>query len=216
MIFADADALLRGEGRFAVTAAGVPWKRIFTLLAVAGFVYGATMGSFGLRPLQAVYSGLKVPLLLCGATLCCLPSFVVLNTLLGLREDLASAVRAVLAAQGAVALVLAALAPVTVVAYASSSHYPFAITANGACFLVAAVAGQVALARPYRVLIARNPRHRVTRAAWLVLYILVAIQLAWMLRPYVGAPQLPTRFLREEPWDNAYVWVVRTVMRAAG
>ena len=66
-------------------------------------------------------------------------------------------------------------------------------------------------ARHYRPLVARNPRHRVGRAAWLFLYVFVAIQSAWVLRPFVGAPGLPTRFFREGAWSNAYVMLVRSV-----
>lgn len=60
----------------------------------------------------------------------------------------------------------------------------------------------------------KNPRHRLGRGLWLGIYVLVAIQLAWMLRPFIGAPGLETRFLRAESWDNAYVVVMRTVVMA--
>ena len=49
------------------------------------------------------------------------------------------------------------------------------------------------------------------RFAWAALYVFVAIQLAWVLRPFVGSPTLPTRFFREEAWDNAYVVVAKKV-----
>jgi hypothetical protein len=56
-----------------------------------------------------------------------------------------------------------------------------------------------------------DARHHVTRLAWLVLYVFVAIQLAWLLRPFVGDPGLATRFLRQDAWSNAYVVVARTL-----
>ena len=56
-------------------------------------------------------------------------------------------------------------------------------------------------------------RHRVGQVSWVVLYVFVAIQLAWVLRPFVGSPNIPTRFFREEAWSNAYVVVADLVWR---
>ena len=72
-------------------------------------------------------------------------------------------------------------------------------------FGVASVAAQWMLRRFYRPLIARNPRHRLLLRTWLVIYAFVGIQMAWVLRPFVGAPHAPTRFFRQEAWGNAYV-----------
>jgi hypothetical protein len=201
------DDLLRARRRHAVGGERVPWGELSAILAGGGLLYGGVMGSFGESFLQAVYSGLKVPLLLAVASLLCLPSFFVVNTLLGLREDFAAACRGLLAAQATLSVALAALAPWTGLAYLSSADYRFAVLFNGAVFALATLGGQVTLARHYRPLIAANPRHRVGRAAWLVLYVFVSIQMAWVLRPFVGAPGLPTRFFREHAWSNAYVVV---------
>ena len=83
-------------------------------VVVLGFVYGMAMGSYGGvvgdRVWQLLYSGLKVPLLLLLTFLIGLPSFFVLNTLLGLRRDFREALRALVAAQAGVAIVLASCA----------------------------------------------------------------------------------------------------------
>ena len=205
-------ALLRGEGRFAVDRQRVPWGALAGALVVAGWVYGAAMGLSDGRALQALYSALKVPALLVISTLVCLPNFYAVNAVLGLRDDFAAAVRGVVAAQATVAVTLASLAPVTLLAYVSSDDYAFAGLLNGAVFALGAAAGQLTLNRHYRRLVERDPRHRVGRVAWLALYVFVAVQLAWVLRPFVGAPGRPTRFFREDAWSNAYVVVVETVL----
>ena len=115
-----------------------------------------------------------------------------------------------------VATALLALAPVTLVGYVSSASYPFATVLNGAVFAVASVAGQLGLARHYRPLVRRDPRHRIALRAWLALYVFVAIQLAWILRPFVGAPTMRVRFLRQDAWGNAYVHVVEAFVRLFG
>ena len=163
--------------------------------------------------LQAFYSGLKVPLLVAISTLVCLPNFFVVNSLLGLRDDFAAACRGILVGQAVLAAALASLAPVTVFMYVSGLRYSTAIVVNGVVFLVAACAAQIAVARHYRPLIARNRRHLTALRAWLGLYLFVAIQCAWVLRPYVGAPSMKTVFLRPNAWSNAYLVAVDDVVR---
>jgi hypothetical protein len=49
---------------------------------------------------------------------------------------------------------------------------------------------------------------------WLGLYVFVGIQMAWVLRPFVGAPGQPVQFFRPESWVNAYEVVLRLVWQA--
>jgi len=211
-MLATVDAVLRGTGPFASGRGRVPWRSLGLVLAASGFLYGLTLGSFSLSGRQALYSGLKVPLLLVATTLVCLPSYFVVNSVLGLRDDFAAAFRGVLAAQASVAVCLAALGPAVLFAYASSDSYRFALFINGLYFAIAAVAGQRSLDRHYRPLVARHRQHNVARFMWLAMYVFVAIQLAWVLRPFVGRPGLETRFFREDAWSNAYVFIVRKVL----
>jgi DNA-binding NarL/FixJ family response regulator len=84
--------------------------------------------------------------------------------------------------------------PITALLYPGIDDHGLAVSINGMAFLVAALAGQVTLSRGYRRLIAANPRHRTGRAAWLGIYVFVAVQAAWVLRPFVGDPALPPAF----------------------
>ncbi|MEN8151338.1 MAG: hypothetical protein ABFS86_16095 [Planctomycetota bacterium] len=205
------ESLLRSKGRFSIDASRVPWLALGGLVCLAGFAYGTAMGFSDARPLQSLYSGLKVPMLFVLTSVVCLPNFFVVNTLLGLRNDFTSAFRGIVAAQATGAVCLASLAPFTLFIYVSSDDYNFALVFNGGMFLLATVAAQLTLSKHYAPLIAANPRHRNGRTAWAILYVFVAIQLAWILRPFVGSPGLPTRFFREEAWDNAYVVVAQRV-----
>jgi hypothetical protein len=192
---------------------------LFAALLLFGLAYGAAMGSFrGLAgqsqwPLQMAYSAVKVPLLLTATFAISLPSFFVLNTLFGLRQDFARAVRGLVATQAALAIVLASLAPITLLWYASSAVYRHALLVNGAMFAVASLSAQWLLRRHYAPLIARNRRHRWILWSWACVYVLVAVQMAWLLRPFVGTPSADVQFLRPEAWDNAYVFVARLVWR---
>ena len=62
--------------------------------------------------------------------------------------------------------------------------------------------------------IAGDPRHRIGRAAWVALYVFVAIQAAWVLRPFIGSADYPTELFRDDAWSNAYVRVADTLRKA--
>ncbi len=215
-VFHSTDAFLRqsswtgrdGEAR-------QPFAFLVGVLLAFGCVYGAAMGSFGgvlgERFWQVAYSAIKVPLLLGVTFSLSLPSFYVLNALFGLSEDFPRVVRALIATQAGVAIILASLSPYTLFWYASSADYTLAVLFNGLMFGTASVAGQAMLFVFYRRLIARNRRHRWMLRTWLVLYAFVGIQMGWVLRPFIGNPNQPTRFFREESWGNAYEVIFQLV-----
>jgi hypothetical protein len=179
------------------------------LILVCGSCYGAVLGGFGIETAdgwkQSLCSAAKVPLLLAVSFLLGLPTFFVANSLAGLRADFPAALRAVTESQAAVAVALASLAPFTALWYASSGSYAGAQLFNGGMFALATLAAQLVLRRRYRPLIAKDRRHRALLALWLALYWFVAIQMAWVLRPFIGAPGQPVQFLRADGWGNAYV-----------
>jgi hypothetical protein len=208
------DQLLRGDGPFAIDSAPQRrTERLVLIILAYGAVYGAVMGTFLLdapqRYLQILYSATKVPLLLLSTTALCLPGFFVLNTVLGLRDDLRAAIHAILAGQAALSVALAALGPVTHFWYWSEESYRGALLFNAGMFTLATIAGQAAIRRYYRPLIRRNGRHRITLTLWFALYAFVGIQMGWMLRPFVGDPRQPVSFFRAEPFSNAYIVVIR-------
>ena len=172
---------------------------------------GAFGGCTGDRPLQMIFSGVKVPLLLVVTGVLALPSFFVLNSLLGLRSDFSQVFRALAITQMAVSVILASLAPYTALWYASTKDYHEATLFNAAMFGIASLSAQWVLRRHYRPLIARNPAHRVMLRVWLAIYAFVGIQMGWVLRPFIGQPGRPVTFFREDAWGNAYVVIVETV-----
>jgi hypothetical protein len=183
------------------------------MVLLFGMFYGGVMGSFagreGPRFLQIVYSAVKVPILLLVTFVIALPSFFVLNTLMGVRGDFARVLRALVSSQAGLTVVLAALAPLTAVWYLSVAKYQLAILFNALLFGIASMAAQFMLRRAYRDLIARDAKHRVLLRTWLILFAFVGIQMGWVLRPFIGSPGRPTQFFRQGAWGNAYVELVR-------
>jgi hypothetical protein len=213
-----ADALLRGramEGSVPSPLRRLGW--LAACLLACGVAYGAVMGSYGGldegRLLQIVYSAAKVPLLLTVTFVVSLPSFFVLNTLLGVRPDFPEVLEALASAQAVLTLILVALSPYTALWYVSFGDYDQAVLFNGLMFALASGAAQLFLRRCYQPLFAMNPRHRALLRTWLGIYVFVGIQMAWVLRPFIGQPHLAVQFFREEAWGNAYVFVARQVWR---
>lgn len=191
-------------------------RRLLLLIVLGAAAYGAVMGSFelvsGERALLMIFGAVKVPVLIMATTLICIPGFWMLNTVAGLRDDFAVALRAVLASQAASALALASLAPLTRFIYFCGVDHRMAVLANAGMFTLATACAQVVLLRRYRPLVMRSRTHRVMLWFWVVLYAFVGIQMGWMLRPFVGTPGKAVTFLREEPFSNAYVVIVKLVV----
>jgi uncharacterized membrane protein len=212
------DILRRRPWTIQSAPAGAAVFRLAGNVLLFGMLYGAAMGLFegigGERLWLVAYAAIKVPLLLLVTFLIGLPSFFVLNTLFGLRRDFVQALRALVAAQAGLAIVLASLAPFTLLWYASSADYSAALRCNGLMFAVASLSGQRLLWAYYRPLVRRNIKHRQMLWTWLAIYVFVGIQMAWVLRPFVGAPGTPVQFFRQQSWGNAYDVVARLIYDA--
>lgn len=220
-LLTHADAILRGRPPFHSTAersaAAAPIVSLALVILCFGPVYGAVMGSYALetpeRLLQVFYSAVKVPLLLAVSTLVCLPAFFVLSATLGLFADIRASLTAILAGQAVMSITLASLSPFVLVCYASFESYDAAKFVNGGLFAVSLLGAQVVARRLYRPLIAANPLHRVMIAIWGGLYVFVAVQMSWTLRPFIGVRGMETSFFRAEPFTNAYVEMAALIAR---
>lgn len=192
--------------------------RLGAIATAAAMLYGVAMGSYGLitggASVQMLYGALKVPILLLVTFALTLPSFLVINTLLGLRGDLRQVLGALLLTQTIVAVALVSLAPLTVFWYVSFRDYNNAILFNAAMFALASLTAQQPLRARYRELIRRDKRHATMLKLWIVGYAFVGIQMAWVLRPFIGKPGAPPQFFRDEKWDNAYVIVGKMIWSA--
>ena len=217
-VLVRADILLRGNLPKS-PAAGSARTVFHTALLVAlfGATYGAAMGTFGgiygQRALQPLYSAIKVPILQLATFAICVPSFFVFNTLIGLRRDFVDVMSALVSTQAIFSILLAALAPLAAVWYTADRDYEHAVLFNGVMFAIACFAAQRRLRQEYRLLIQRDARHRRLLWLWLILFAFVSIQMAWVLRPFIGDPEGPVRFFRDEKWQNAHVIVGKMIWR---
>jgi hypothetical protein len=217
-VLVRADILLRGNLPKSPAAGSA--RTVFQtalLVALFGATYGAAMGTFGgiygQRALQPLYSAIKVPILQLATFAICVPSFFVFNTLIGLRRDFVDVMSALVSTQAIFSILLAALAPLAAVWYTADRDYEHAVLFNAVMFAIACFAAQRRLRQEYRLLIQRDARHRRLLWLWLILFAFVSIQMAWVLRPFIGDPEGPVRFFRDEKWQNAYVIVGKMIWR---
>ncbi len=215
ILIATVDAHLRGKlapGHSALATNSL------MLIVSLGVLYGATMGSYaGMGPerwLHLLYTAAKVPLLLLVTFAISWPSFAVANHLAGLGNDLKTVFRLLLSCQCVVVIALASLAPLTAFWYFSIRDYKLALLFNSMVFMTASFAGQYAMRQSYRALIYRNRRHAAMLWVWIVIYSFVGIQLAWVLRPFVGSPAEVIQFFRSGSLSNAYVRIAELLWGA--
>lgn len=187
-------------------------------VVLGGAMQGAIMGAYALlnggSAWFIVISAIKVPLFLAITASLMLPAFYVLYALLGLGDQFKAALRALVAGQAAFALILASIAPLTLVFYVSGASYRGALTFNLVMFALAGIASQKAVRIRFKRLLEADNRHSKLLSIGFGLWAFVAVQLAWNLRPFVGNPDAPAQFLRPDAFTNAYLAIGRIVFGA--
>ena len=202
--------LLRGD---ADTLAG--WATQFesrrltfhlAIIAVGAGLYGAAMGWWR-DPMQAVYVGIKFPLIILLTTLGNASLNSMLAPLLGLNITLRQSLLAVLMSFAITAAILGAFSPLVAFAVwnappmtpgikSTSAHAWIKLT-HVVVISFAGIAGNVRL---FQLLTQLGGSKRVAKRvlfAWLAVNLFLGSQLTWIARPFIGSPQLPVAFLRE-------------------
>ena len=208
------------EERPAPAARELPVARLVLVMVAGGAIYGAAMGSFsGVTEghwRQVILSGIKVPFFLGATFLLCLAPYYTANALMGLSRDFPQALRGLVGGLAVTGIVLATLAPFTLGVNASSNNYPGVVLWSALMFGVASLSGHFRLRQHYADLIRAARGHKALLWLWTALFMFVGIQMAWMLRPFVGAPDQPFQWFRPEAWGNAYIKLIDVMKAAVG
>ena len=208
MLVQEIDLLLRrGSREGSKTLTGVRALAVF--IACGGF-YGAVMATFILAPERALlvlFCAIKVPILFGCTMLLAVPSFYVLSALRGVSNDFGKVFALLLDYQLLVAILLAALAPITALVNLTTpaDGYQGVQFWNSLTFLLAACIAQLKFTARARQLVAKDERHRLLLRLWSIIYAFIGIQMAWTLRPFIGSPDQAIGFFRPGKLDNAYV-----------
>ncbi len=211
-------ALLRGEWQM-INAWIAEWSlpravfHVVTIVIGAG-LFGAAVGGWR-APLQAAYTAAKLPLIILLTVL----GNALLNgmfaPLLGLNLRFRQSLLAILLSFTTAAVILGAFSPLmwflvwnapplAADEAACSTAYRFIQITQAAVIAVAGIVANLRLVQLLRQLSGSAAAARRVLFAWLAGNLLLGSQLAWILRPFIGSPNLPLEFLRPNAFEGNF------------
>jgi hypothetical protein len=186
-------------------------KRLFGFSTVLLGFYGLLMGLYG-GWVQSLASMIKLPLLFLATLGICLPSFYIFNLVLGSKLKFGQLVVLLLYAVCLTAVICASLAPVAFFFMICGSSYHFMVLLHVAIMTLAGLIGLGGMRGGLRFLSEKTGKigtEKIFRF-WLLLYAIVGAQMSWILRPFIGAPNMPFQIFRPIG-GNFFVAVLKTL-----
>lgn len=189
-------------------------KAVAVNAGLAAF-YGLVMGSYGWAGAggwkQALASAIKVPCLFMLTLAICLPALYIVSALLGSTLRVRQLVGILMASFLVTTLLLAAFAPILGFFMLSASNYAFIKLLNVVFFVIATGAGIAIISDAIKNIGDQDVSgYRTLLRFWFVIYAFVGTQMAWILRPFVGSPNMQFSWFRNLE-GNFYTDVLRSL-----
>ncbi len=163
-------------------------------------LYGAVLGSTH-SLWQALSSAVKLPILFLATLIVCAPTLYFFNVLFGSSQSMTQNVAVILTGITVTAVILLSFAPITMFFLLTTSHYQFFKLLNVVIFAIAGIAGVVFLSQGMRVVSGSEEEGAGARRRllylWILVYAFVGSQMAWTLRPFIGAPSIGFELFRQ-------------------
>jgi hypothetical protein len=164
-------------------------------------LYGAVMGSTH-SLWQTVSSAVKLPLLFLATLLVCVPSLYFFSLLFGSNQSLNQNLAVILTAITVTSVLLLSFAPITLFFLLTTpSQYQFFKLLNVGIFTISGLMGIVFLYQGMKVVSGPELEGASTRTwvliIWMFVYAFVGSQMAWTIRPFIGAPGTPFELFRQ-------------------
>jgi hypothetical protein len=214
----SADLFLRADGhllyRWVVRQrAQLIWFCV-ALIIVGSGIYGATIGIWR-EPLQALYTGIKLPLVILLTTLGNGLLNGMLAPLLGLQVGFRQSFVLVLISFALASLILAGFSPIALflawntpplnaMTRLSSPEYGFLQLVLAGFIAAAGIVGNIRL---LPVLDRWTSTHAIARRVlfvWLATNLFLGSQIAWVLRPFIWDPAGKTQFIGREYFRGSF------------
>ena len=216
-----AERLLREQDKFIVNevlsenpVSTIPALIAFVvaLFAIVGLAVGAAGGWR-----QACASAVKIPLLQLTTFTVCFPVMILGSLMTGTGLTASEIIRFVLLGLTTEALVMISLAPI-IVFFSCQSRYDFTKLLIVAAFALSAVVSMSGLLDAMAVLSAARgilPADSIWLfKIWIAAFGFVGMQMAWLLRPCIGSPELEFEWLRPlGQGGNFYTAVMASVRK---
>jgi hypothetical protein len=196
-------------------------KRLWCCLAVvfagAG-LFGAALGAWR-SPMQALYGGIKFPLVILLTTAGTALLNGMLAPLLGLNVKFRQSLLIILFSHTISAIILGGFSPILFFVICNAPSVQTATAASGAghgivlvvevgLIAFAGVAANVRLRQLLDRLSGSPPVSRRVMLAWLAANLFLGAQISWLLRPFVGWPGMPVEFLRPNAFQGNFYEIV--------
>ena len=175
--------------------------RAMLISGIAFFaLYGAVMGSTH-SLWQTLSSAVKLPMLFLATLVICSPTLYFFNLIFGSNQSLTQNVTLIMTAITTTAVLLLSFAPIVLFFLLTTSNYQFFKLLNVGVFAISGIVGVTFLGQGMAVV--SNPNKKGARARrnvlwlWVLIYAFVGSQLAWTLRPFIGAPSMRFELFRQ-------------------
>jgi hypothetical protein len=204
-------ALLRG---WIERNRGDRWISCLVTIVLGAGLYGTVMGWWR-HPLQALFTGLKFPLVILLTTLGNSLLNAMLAPLLGLNVTLRQSLMVILMTFTIATMLLGAFSPLALFVVWNtpplaattglvSPEYGFLQITHVAFIAVAGVMGNICLAPLLRLWSGSASVARNVLLAWLAVNLLLGSQICWLLRPFIWDPARPVEFLGPEYFRGSF------------
>jgi len=198
------EAILRNRQRFFLEIRrGVDLRIKIRAMLVSGIVffalYGSVMGSTH-SLWQVLSSAAKLPLLFLATLVVCMPTLYFFNLIFGSNQSLTQIFCLVLTAITVTAVLLLSFAPIVMFFLLTTSNYQFFKLLNVGVFAISGIVGVRFLGQGMQIASTGGQEgcaRQVVVLLWILVYAFVGSQVAWTLRPFIGAPGLQFELFRQ-------------------
>ena len=184
------------------------------LIAVFTFFYGLIMGSYhGFA--QAMMSGIKIWALFLLTLAICLPSFYIVQIVLGSRVGLKQLTIMLLSGLVMVSTIMLAFGPIVLFFQLSGGNYNFLQLLHVGIMIFSGVFGMRVVLDALRHACENQAVYPKIGLSvfkiWVIIFALVGFQLSWNLRPFLGQKEKPFEIVRSDTRGNVYSAIFRSM-----
>jgi hypothetical protein len=163
-------------------------------------LHGAVMGSTH-SLWQTLSSAVKLPVLFLSTLVVCSPTLYFFNLIFGSNQSLTQNFALILTAITVTGVLLLSFTPIVLFFLLTTNIYQFFKLLNVGVFAVSGFVGVYFLSQGMRIVSTSGKEGGGARRAvvrmWIIIYAFVGSQMAWTLRPFIGAPSMDFELFRQ-------------------
>ena len=194
-------------------AAGRRIIHLYLLLILLSFIYGIVMGSYH-GYIQALVSGVKVPVLFTVVLIICFPAFFIIQFILGSKLKISQIISIVLSGFVLTTSIMVSFIPIVVFFLLTGSNYYFLQLLHIGVFIFSGIFGMIIIIDALKFSCEKKNIYPHTGVVvfrfWVVILAFVGIQMAWNLRPFLGDRGKPFELFRKYE-GNFYTALIYSV-----